>query len=122
MGWLLICSLAISLLAGLRIRDSQDAAARGDSHEAISEALDARSIQPWSPSPYLQLALLEEVNGNLAVARRWLQKAIDRDPKAYDLWAVAARIDTKQGQIGKARMELARAKNLYPRSPILASG
>jgi tetratricopeptide (TPR) repeat protein len=122
MGWLLICSLAISLLAGMRIRDSQDAAARGDSHEAISEALDARSIQPWSPSPYLQLALLEEVNGNLAVARRWLQKAIDRDPKAYDLWAVAARIDTRQGQLGKARMELARAKSLYPRSPLFARG
>jgi O-Antigen ligase/Tetratricopeptide repeat len=114
-GWLLICAIAVPLLSGLQISASQDAAARGDLAAASSDAADARSIQPWSPTPYLQLALIEEQAGNLTAAHAWIRKAIDHDPDDWALWLTAARIETEQGAVAAARRSLARARELNPR-------
>src|SRR5262249_12649759 len=65
-GWLVVCAIAIPTLAGARVRASQDAVARGDYSSAVSDALAARSIQPWSAAPYQQLALVDELQGNNA--------------------------------------------------------
>ncbi len=89
--WLLICAIAIPLLSGARLRQSQDAANKGDIPAALKDALDSRSIQPWADSPYLQLALLEEQAGDLNRAHSWIRQAIDRDHNDWQLWLVAAR-------------------------------
>ena len=114
-GWLVICAIAIPLLAGARLSASQSAAARGDLRTAVRRALGARDIQPWASSPYLQLALLEEKAGNYATARRWIRRAIARDGSDYQLWLLKSRIETELGAIRAARMSLERVRELNPR-------
>jgi hypothetical protein len=114
-GWLLICAIAVPLLSGLRIRSSQGAAGAGDLAAAVKDAADARSIQPWSPIPYEQLALIEEQAGNLRAAHAWIHKAIARDRDDWLLWYAAARIEAEQGAIAEARRSLAQARALNPR-------
>jgi len=82
----------------------------------LKDALDSRSIQPWADSPYLQLALLEEQAGDLNRAHSWIRQAIDRDHNDWQLWLVAARIETRLGAVEEAARSLAEAKRLNPRS------
>ncbi len=114
-GWLLICAIAVPLLSGLKVSASQAAARRGDLAGAVTNAVDARSIQPWSSIPYQQLAVIEEAAGNLQAARVWIHRAIDRNPDDSALWVTAARIEAEQGAIAAARRSLAKARELNPR-------
>jgi hypothetical protein len=114
-GWLLICAIAVPLLSGLRIRSSQDAAGAGDLAAAVEDAADARSIQPWSPTPYVQLALVEEQAGHLGAARAWIHKAIAHDRDNWALWLTAARLEAEEGAVGAARRSLAEVRALNPR-------
>jgi len=114
-GWLLICAIAVPLLSGLKISSSQAAAARGDLVAAVKDAADARSIQPWSATPYVQLALIQEQAGNLGSARVWIRRAISRDRDDWQLWLTAVRIETEQGAVVAARRSLAEARALNPR-------
>src|SRR5204862_86957 len=102
-AWLFICAHAIPLFAGLKIRDSQAAAAAGNVDKAVSAAIDARNIEPWASTPYLQLALVAEQAGALDTAREWVAKALDRDSNDWQLWLVATRLDTKRGAIPAAK-------------------
>jgi O-antigen ligase/polysaccharide polymerase Wzy-like membrane protein len=120
-AWILICAQAIPWLAGVKISDSEAAARRGDIGAALKDALDAKRMQPWASSPYHQLALVEEEAGDLARARQWLAKAIDRNDSDWRLWLASARIETESGRIRAARRSLARAAALNPRSPLFAS-
>jgi lysylphosphatidylglycerol synthetase-like protein (DUF2156 family) len=117
---LAICVEGVLLLAQSRLDDSRAAAQRGDQPAALSAALDARSIQPWAASPYLQLALLQEQSGNLRAADRRIREAIERDASDWRLRLVAARIAVKRGFIGNAKRDLDRARALNPRSPLFA--
>jgi hypothetical protein len=115
-----VCLEGILLLSHMRLEQSQSAATRGDTDGAVSAALDAKSLQPWASSPYLQLALLEESSRDLSAARNSIGEAIDRDASDWRLWLVSARIETELGNIPQARQDLQRAKTLNPRSPLFA--
>jgi hypothetical protein len=115
-----VCLEGILLFSHLRLDQSQTAAARGDTQEALSAALDAKALQPWAASPYLQLALVREQSGDLEGARDRIAEALDRNRSDWRLWLVSARIETVTGNIAKARSDLRRAKSLNPRSPIFA--
>jgi O-Antigen ligase len=115
-----IAVVGLALLTQARLKSSASAAARGDSAAAISAAQDARRLEPWAASPYLQLALLEEQAGDLRIARAWLADALERDKRDWRLWLVSARINAELGSIGPARRSLARAKSLNPRSPLFS--
>jgi tetratricopeptide (TPR) repeat protein len=119
-AWLLICAQAIPWLSGTKISDSQAAVRRGDGSAALKDALDAKSLQPWASSPYLQLALVEEQSGDLSPARHWIAEAIKRDGSDWRLWLVSARLETETGRIPSARRSLERAAALNPRSPLFA--
>jgi hypothetical protein len=119
--WVLMACSAIPWLADLRVGASQAAARRGDGAAAASDALAARNIEPWASTPYLQLALVSEQAGAPRAARIWLDRAIARSPENWELWLVAARLDTKLGRIAAARRELAQARKLNPRSPLFAA-
>ena len=116
-----ICFEGLALFSQGRLQESQSAAKRGDANAALSAADDARALEPWAASPYLQIALLEEQTGDLRAARRRIVEALDRDPSDWRLWLASARIDAKAGLIGQARSSLARARSLNPRSPLFAS-
>ncbi len=79
----------------------------------LSAAQDARSIQPWSSDPALQLALVQEAAGNYGAARRWTIRAIDRNRSNWFLWTIRARIETEMGLIKPLRgASIARASSI----------
>ena len=118
-AWVAIFTQAIPLLVTNEIRASQEAAARGELDVALDRAASARAIQPWAASPRLQLALVREEQGDLAGARGDIAAAIGRDQSDWRLRLVAARLETKAGDIPAARAALRQARRLNPRSPAL---
>jgi Flp pilus assembly protein TadD len=120
-SWLLICALAIPMLADARLQDSKNAVSRGDLASAFKAASDARSIQPWSAEPALQLALVQELAGNYRAAHRWIVRAIARDRVDWNLWLARARIETELNLVKQAARSLARARELNPHSEIFKS-
>jgi hypothetical protein len=120
-GWLLLCAQALPWLTDLQIKASAAAIVRNDGTSAFRHALNAKNLQPWGSSPYLQLALVQEQRQDLKDARKWIDEAIAHNPIDWRLWLVAARIETKANDIPAARRNLLRAQMLNPRSPLFAS-
>lgn len=118
LGWCVLCAQAVPWLADLQLKASAASARQGDGTAALRHALDAKKIQPWAASPYLQLALVEERRGDLKASRKWIGRAIERDSIDWRLWLVAARLATKAGDLSSARTSLLRAESLNPRSPL----
>lgn len=104
----------VPLLGDLQLHASQAAVRRGNGQEALRSAATARDIEPWASSPYLQLALVEEEAGMLAPARADIRRAIRRDHLNWQLWFVAARIESESGAARAARRSLAQAHRLNP--------
>ena len=98
-AWLAICAAALPLLTHLEIGASQAAARDGRTVAALHAASSAVRLQPWAASPYLQLALVAEQAGRLAVADAAIRRAIAGSDD-WQLWLVAARVQTKQGHVG----------------------
>jgi hypothetical protein len=128
-AWASIWAAGILLVADTKLDSSRAAVARGDLGAAANDARDAGTVEPWSPEPRLQLALVEELGRNLPAARRAAGLAIDRAPGDWRPWAVAARIDARAGEIRKAVVEYAKASSLNPlpmpsefTNPIRAAG
>jgi O-antigen ligase len=113
-----ILCVAVPMLSQSRLEESQAAAARADAQAAIDAADEARAIQPWAATPHLQLALLEEQEGNLAEANRHIDEALERDDSDWSIWLVAARLQTKAGVIGEGRRSLRQAERLNRRSQV----
>jgi tetratricopeptide (TPR) repeat protein len=108
----------VVLAAGVHLRNSQGAFLARDLTRARSEALAAKAIEPWAASPYLQLGLVSEVEGNYATAGHWLSEAIRHSRRDSSLWFTAARIDTERGRAAAARRDIAEARRLNPHSQV----
>jgi O-Antigen ligase len=108
----------VVLAAGSHLRSSQAAYAAGNADKARTEALAAKSLEPWAAGPYLQLGLVSEAAGNYRAAARWLDDAISRSKRDWSLWLIAARIDTERGAIASARRDYHEAQRLNPHSSI----
>jgi hypothetical protein len=117
-AWAFVFAQAVPLLAQHEIGESQAAMTRGGVRNALDAAENARDIQPWAATPYLQLALVSEQIGALRLARTWMDEAIARDREDWRLWLVAARVETKLGDVAAAERSLQRAVELNPRSPL----
>ena len=104
----------VVLAAGSHLRNSQAAFRANNGDKARSEALAAKAIEPWAASPYLQLGFVSEAEGHYADAARRLDEAISRSKDDWNLWLVAARIQTERGKIALARRDLAEARRLNP--------
>jgi len=119
-AWLIICLEALPLLTQLQLRSSQAAVRWADLPAAIDAADAAARLQPWAASPRVQQALVYEQAGALEPARRAIEEARARDSSDWRIWLIAARLETKAGDVATARRSLARAVELNPRSPLLA--
>jgi len=108
----------VVLATGSHIRNSQAAFKAEDGPRARSEALAAKAIEPWAASPYLQLGLISEAEGNYSAAARWLDDAISRSKRDWSLWLTAARIEIENGNARSAVRDLAEARRLNPSSPV----
>jgi tetratricopeptide (TPR) repeat protein len=108
----------VVLAADSHLHNSQTAFNARNAARARSEALAAKAIEPWAASPYLQLGLVSEADGHYTAAAHWLGEAIRRSKRDWTLWLIAARIETRRGNVGAARRDLAEARRLNPSSPI----
>ena len=113
-----LACLADAYASNTTLAASQNAAARADYRTAAREARTLRRIEPWSSEPYLQLALVQEQQGQLLPAERSIRSAIARDVEDWRPWLAYARIETKLGRIRSARAALHHAAALNPRSPV----
>ncbi|OLE38924.1 MAG: hypothetical protein AUG48_00505 [Actinobacteria bacterium 13_1_20CM_3_68_9] len=119
-GWAAIWAGGTLFLTEVKLGDSRSAASSGNAGSAANDARDASTLQPWAAAPRLQLALVEELDGNVHAANRDLGEAIQRAPDDWQLWFVRVRLEVKAGNVDAARRALERARQLNPRAPFLA--
>jgi O-Antigen ligase len=119
-GWAAIWAGGTVFLTEVRLANSRSAAGDQDFASAAQDARDASTLQPWAAGPRLQLALVEELNGDVKAANRDLGEAIQRAPDDWQLWFVRARLEVKSGDVSGARRALTRARRLNPRAPFFS--
>jgi hypothetical protein len=134
-GWLSVLALAAPTFAERELHRSQDHAAAaqedleagraveagGELDEAIDAAKRARSIEPWASSPYLQLGLLAELQGDYPSAIAWLDEAIEREDANWQLYYLRFRVLEQAGDGDAAQRDYDRARALNPRAPEFSS-
>jgi O-antigen ligase len=113
-AWIAAVALIGPLLVDREINASQDAAAAGDIGSAVNHAKTARSIEPFAASPYVQLGLLAESEGDYALAIEHLTQAIDREDHNWQLYYLRSRVEEEAGDLAAARADLDRARRLNP--------
>jgi O-antigen ligase len=118
-AWIAAVALIGPLLVDREIKDSQSAAAGGNLASAVGHANTARSIEPFAASPYVQLGLLAELQGDYPTAAERLTQAIDREDRNWQLFYLRSRVEREAGNTAGAREDLERARRLNPRAPEL---
>jgi O-antigen ligase len=113
-AWIAAIALIGPLLVDREIDASQSAAANGDLTSAVSHAKTARSIEPFAASPYVQLGLLAESQGDYATAAERLTQAIDREDRNWQLYYLRFRVEEEAGDQAAARADLEHARRLNP--------
>jgi len=118
-AWIAAVALIGPLLVDREIEASQGAAARGDFAGAVNHANTARSIEPFAASPYVQLGLLAEAQGDYATAAERLTQAIAREDRNWQLYYLRSRVEAEAGNQDAAAADLNRARRLNPLDPCL---
>ena len=121
-AWVSAAALVAPLLVDREITASQDAAAAGELATARNHAENARSIEPWAASPYVQLGLLDELRGDYGAAAERFSDAIEREDRNWQLYFLRARVERQLGDRAAARADLAKVRELNPLASQLASG
>jgi len=121
-AWITALALIGPLLVDREIKASQSAAADGNLASAREHADTARSIEPWAASPYLQLGLVAEAEGDYATASGRLSQAINREDENWILYYLRARVEHEAGNEAEAEADLAEAQRLNPLEACLEEG
>lgn len=121
-AWVSAIALVGPLLVDREIDASQVAAAKEDFGAAFDHADTARSIEPWAASPYVQLGLLAERQGDYAGAASYFGDAIDREDRNWQWYYLRARAEHEAGDESAAMNDLERARELNPREQCLQRG
>jgi tetratricopeptide (TPR) repeat protein len=117
--WISAVALIGPLLVEREIEASQAAAARGDIGSAIDRAASARSIEPWAASPYVQLGLLSELQGDYPAAITHFTHAIEREDRNWQVYYLRGRVEEAAGDTAQAEADFEKARELNPRAPEL---
>jgi O-Antigen ligase len=113
-AWIAAVALIGPLLVEREISSSQAAAATGDFGSAVDHADTARSIEPFAASPYVQLGLLAEAQGDYATAAERFTQAIAREDRNWQLYYLRSRVEGEAGNQAASRADLIRARRLNP--------
>jgi hypothetical protein len=113
-AWIAAIALIGPLLVDREIDASRSAAADGNLASAANHAETARSIEPFAASPYVQLGLVAESEGNFALAAERFTQAIDREDRNWQLYYLRSRVEGEAGDRAAARADLSRARELNP--------
>jgi O-antigen ligase len=119
LAWIAAIALVGPLLVEREIDSSQAAAARGDFGAAVDHAGTARSIEPWAASPYVQLGLLAERQGDYPTAIVHFTHAIEREDRNWQWVYLRSRVEHEAGEETAAKTDLERARQLNPRAACL---
>ena len=122
LAWIAALALIGPLLVDREIDASNAAAADGKIESALDRADTARSIEPWAATPYIQLGLLAESQGDYATAAERLTQAIEREEDNWQLYYLRARVERAAGEASAAAEDLAEARRLNPEEPCLREG
>jgi tetratricopeptide (TPR) repeat protein len=122
LAWIAAIALVGPLLVDREIDASQHAVADGDISNAVDHADTARSIEPWAASPYVQLGLIAERQGEYDLAVHRLSQAIDREDGNWELFALRSRMEASGGDAAAAHADLEKARELNPLAPQLKAG
>jgi MFS family permease len=121
-GWIAAIALVGPLLVDREIDASQSAAAGGDVAGAVDHAKRARSIEPWAASPYVQLGLLAQLQGDYAGAAVDFTEAIAREDHNWQWYYLRSKVEHEAGDEASAQEDLARARQLNPLEDCLREG
>jgi O-Antigen ligase len=121
-AWITALALLGPLLVDREISASNAAAAAGNIASAVDHAETARSIEPWAASPYVQLGLLAQIQGDYATAAGRLSQAIHREDRNWALFYLRAKVEYEAGNLAAARADLREAKRLNPQEECLREG
>jgi len=121
-AWIAALALIGPLLVDREIDTSNASAADGNIAAAVDHAETARSIEPWAASPYLQLGLLAESQGEYDLAVHRLSQAIDREEDNWKLHYLRARVAHEAGDNAAAKASLEEARRLNPEEKCLEEG
>jgi O-antigen ligase len=113
-AWIAAVALIGPLLVEREINASQEAAATGNFAAAVEHANTARSIEPFAASPYVQLGLLAESQGDYETAAERFTQAIDREDRNWQLYYLRSRVEEEAGNPAAARADLNHARRLNP--------
>ena len=117
-GWASIIVAAVVFFTEAKLVQSESAAERSELEDAAQDARDAATLQPWAAEPWIQIALLEELSGDLVGAQEALHTASVRAPKDWRVWLINARFEVGLGDLEGARASLDRARDLNPQAQI----
>jgi O-antigen ligase len=123
----LAAAAVVLFAADLKLGDwfltaSRSAASRGDLPRALDDARTAHRLQPWSASAQLQVALVQEAQGQLSDAESSVEKAIRLDSSDWRTFYIAARIQKARGAADRAEASLAAVRRLNPHAPVPQGG
>ncbi|HEY1285173.1 MAG TPA: O-antigen ligase family protein [Solirubrobacterales bacterium] len=113
-AWISAIALIGPLLVEHELNASRSSAADGDLAEAVDHADRARSIEPWAASPYVQLGLLAELEGDYPGAISRFGEAIDREDQNWQWFYLRSKAEQGAGDEAAARSDLERARELNP--------
>ncbi|HEX7245581.1 MAG TPA: O-antigen ligase family protein [Solirubrobacterales bacterium] len=119
LAWVSAIALIGPLLVEHEIDASQAAVNREDFGAAVDHAENARSIEPWAASPYVQLGLLAERQGDYATATENFEHAIEREDRNWQWYYLLSRVEHEAGEEDAARSDLERARELNPKAKCL---
>lgn len=121
-AWLTMLALTGPLLVDHEINQSTSAAQAQEFESAVNHADTARSIEPWAATPYLQLGLLAQAQGDYQGAIERFGQAIDREDHNWTLYYLRAKAEHQAGQNEAAQNDLNEAKRLNPLETCLTEG
>jgi O-antigen ligase len=121
-AWIAAVALVGPLLVDRELSASRNAAADSDLAAAVDHAERARSIEPWAASPYVQLGLLAELQGEYSEAIDRYTSAIEREDGNWQWYYLRSQAERLQGDGRAAREDLNKARELNPLAPCLNGG
>ncbi|HEY3727746.1 MAG TPA: O-antigen ligase family protein [Solirubrobacteraceae bacterium] len=116
-----LVAIGVPLATANKIKASQDAASRGDPALALRDAQGAANVEPGAASPQVQLALVEEQQGNVRGALAAANRAAHDEPANWSTWLIIARLDAENRRPVASLAAFRRARSLNPHSPVFIS-
>jgi tetratricopeptide (TPR) repeat protein len=121
-AWVSAVALVQPLLVEHEITASREAAAAEDLPGAVDHAERARTIEPFAASPYVQLGLLAQLQGEYEAAISHFTNAIDREEENWQWYYLRSKVEREAGDDAAAEADLEKARELDPLEPCLKSG